>query len=69
MTGTPLLIIALFLILGITIYSFFKHGHGNDMINEEIKNRLKAFVGTDAEDGIQNQFRELVKTVCTSIKA
>ena len=69
MTGTPLLIIALFLILGITIYSFFKHGHGNDMINEEIKNRLKAFVGTDAEDGIQNQFRELVKTVCTAIKA
>ena len=69
MTGTPLLIIALFLILGITIYSFFKHGYGNDMINEEIKNRLKAFVGTDVEDGIQNQFRELVKTVCTAIKA
>ena len=69
MTGTPLLIIVLFLILGITIYSFFKHGYGNDMINEEIKNRLKAFVGTDAEDGIQDQFRELVKTVCTAIKA
>jgi diguanylate cyclase (GGDEF)-like protein len=69
MPGTLLFISALFLILGITIYSFFKHGNGNNMINEEVENRLQSFIGTEVEGGIQNQFSELVKTVCTSIQA
>ncbi len=69
MTVTLLFITALFLILGITIYFFFKHRNGNDMINEEVEDRLQTFIGTDVDDGIQNQFSELVKTVCTSIQA
>ena len=69
MTGTLLLFTTLFLILGITIYSYFKHGSGNDMINIEVEDRLKAFIGTDVNDGIQNQFEELIEVVFTSIKA
>ena len=69
MTGTLLLLTTVFLILGITIYSYFKHGSGNDMINIEVEDRLKAFIGTDVNDGIQNQFEELIEVVFTSIKA
>ena len=69
MTGTLLLFTTLFLILGITIYSYFKHGSGNDMVNKEVEDRLQAFIGTDVNDGIQNQFEELIEVVFTSIKA
>ena len=69
MTETLLLLTTVFLILGITIYSYFKNGSGNDMINIEVEDRLKAFIGTDVNDGIQNQFEELIEVVFTSIKA
>ena len=69
MTGTPLIIIALLLILGITIYSYFKNGSEKIMAKKELEDRLQVFVGSDIEDGIQDQFIELVQTVCTSIQA
>ena len=40
MTGTLLLLTILVLILGITIYSYFKNGSGNDMKNIEVEDRL-----------------------------
>ena len=69
MTGTPLIIIALLIILSITIYSYFKNGSEKKMGDNELKDRLKVFIGTDEDNSIQNQFSELVQTVCTSIQA
>ena len=69
MTGTPLIIIALLIILSITIYSYFKNGSEKKMGHNELEDRLKVFIGTDEDDSIQNQFSELVQTVCTSIQA
>ena len=40
MTGTPLIIIALLLILGITIYSYFKNGSEKIMVKKELEDRL-----------------------------
>ena len=69
MTGTLLLLTTVFLILGITIYSYFKYGSGNYMKNIEVVDRLQTFIGTDVNDSIQNQFEELIEVVFTSIKA
>ena len=63
MTGTPLIIIALLLILGITIYSYFKNGSEKIMVKKELEDRLQVFVGSDIEDGIQDQFIELVQRI------
>ena len=69
MTGTPLIIIALLIILSITIYSYFKNGSEKKMGDNELEDHLKVFIGTDEDNSIQNQFSELVQTVCTSIQA
>ena len=63
MIGTPLFIIALLLISGITIYSYFKNGSEKKMVDKRLEDRLKIFIGKDIEDGIQNQFSELIQTV------
>ena len=69
MTGTPLIIIALLIILSITIYTYFKNGSEKKLGDNELEDHLKVFIETDEDDSIQNQFSELVQTVCTSIQA
>ena len=69
MTGTLLIIIALLLILGITIYSYSKNGSEKKMGDKELEDHLKVFIGTDEDNSIQNQCSELIQTVCTSIQA
>ncbi len=62
-------IIPLILILGITTYYYFKNGNKNKMMDENIEDRLESIFGNELEDGLQDQFNELVKAVCTSITA
>jgi len=69
MTGTPLIIIALLIILSITIYTYFKNGSKKKLGDNELEDHLKVFIETDEDNSIQNQFSELVQTVCTSIQA
>ena len=48
---------------------YFKNGNQTLMKNENIEERLHSIIGKSTEEGLQNQFKELIKTVCTSIKA
>ena len=70
MIGVNLVFIfVLLIILGITVYMYFKNGNQTLMKNENIEERLHSIIGKSTEEGLQNQFKELIKTVCTSIKA
>ena len=49
MTGTPLIIIALLIILSITIYTYFKNGSEKKLGDNELEDHLKVFIETDED--------------------